>query len=40
MTKAIEIAERQGDRIVFVGDSRTQHGLDPDAPALEGDEGL
>jgi hypothetical protein len=36
VTKAIEIAERRGDRIVFVGDSRTQHGLDPDAPALEG----
>ncbi|MBV9115072.1 MAG: hypothetical protein JOY67_19860 [Hyphomicrobiales bacterium] len=34
ITKAIEIAERQGDRILFIGDSRTQHGLDPDAPAL------
>jgi hypothetical protein len=35
ITKAIEIAERQGDRILIVGDSRTQHGLDPDAPALD-----
>src|SRR5271169_6883044 len=39
ITKAIEITERQGDRILFVGDSRTQHGLDPDAPALEGVKG-
>ncbi|MFI5013133.1 MAG: hypothetical protein ACHQAY_12390 [Hyphomicrobiales bacterium] len=36
VTKAIEIAERQGDKILFVGDSRTQLGLDPDAPALAG----
>lgn len=36
VTKAIEIAERDGDRVLFVGDSRTQHGLDPDAPALSG----
>jgi hypothetical protein len=36
VTKAIEIAERQGDRILFIGDSRTQHGLDPDSPALGG----
>jgi hypothetical protein len=36
VTKAIEIAERQGDRILFMGDSRTQHGLDPDVPALGG----
>lgn len=36
MTKAIEIAERHGDTILFVGDSRTQHGLDPDAPSLSG----
>jgi hypothetical protein len=35
-TKAIEIAQRQGDRILFIGDSRTQFGLDPDAPALDG----
>ena len=39
VTKAIEIAERRGDRILFVGDSRTQHGLDPDAPALGGVQG-
>jgi hypothetical protein len=37
VTKAIEIAERQGDRILFLGDSRTQHGLDPDAPVLDGE---
>ena len=36
VTKAIEIAERRDDRVLFVGDSRTQHGLDPDAPALTG----
>ena len=36
VTKGIEIAERQGDRILFVGDSRTQHGLDPDSPTLSG----
>ena len=36
VTKAIEIAEREGDRVLFVGNSRTQHGLDPDAPALSG----
>jgi hypothetical protein len=36
VTKAIEIAERQGDEVLFVGDSRTQHGVDPDAPALAG----
>jgi hypothetical protein len=36
VTKAIEIAERKGDQVLFVGDSRTQHGLDPDAPALSG----
>jgi hypothetical protein len=39
VTKAIEIAERQGDEILFVGDSRSQHGLDPDAPALAGVKG-
>lgn len=36
VTKAIEIAEREGDEVFFVGNSRTQHGLDPDAPALSG----
>jgi hypothetical protein len=36
VTKGIEIAERQGDRILFVGDSRTQIGLDPDSPMLDG----
>ncbi|MBV9566757.1 MAG: hypothetical protein JO172_01335, partial [Hyphomicrobiales bacterium] len=36
VTKAIEIAERHGDTILFVGDSRTQHGLDPDAPTVAG----
>ncbi|MFI5013134.1 MAG: hypothetical protein ACHQAY_12395 [Hyphomicrobiales bacterium] len=39
VTKAIEIAERRGDQILFVGDSRSQHGLDPDAPALAGVKG-
>jgi len=39
VTKAIEIAERKGDRILFIGDSRTQHGLDPDSPALGGVKG-
>jgi hypothetical protein len=39
VTKAIEIAERQGDKILFVGDSRTQLGLDPDSPALAGVKG-
>jgi hypothetical protein len=36
VTKAIEIAERRGDEVLFIGDSRTQHGIDPDAPALAG----
>ncbi|MBV9111352.1 MAG: hypothetical protein JOY67_00870 [Hyphomicrobiales bacterium] len=36
VTKAIEIAERHGDTILFLGDSRAQHGLDPDAPTLAG----
>jgi hypothetical protein len=36
VTKAIEIAERRGDEILFVGDSRTFNGLDPDSPALSG----
>jgi hypothetical protein len=36
VTKAIEISERRGDQVLFIGDSRTQHGLDPDAPALAG----
>jgi hypothetical protein len=36
VTKAIEIAERQGDKILFIGDSRTQIGFDPDSPALGG----
>ncbi|MFI5013132.1 MAG: hypothetical protein ACHQAY_12385 [Hyphomicrobiales bacterium] len=36
VTKAIEIAERQGDEILFTGDSRTLRGLDPDSPALSG----
>ncbi|SEB77831.1 hypothetical protein SAMN05519104_0097 [Rhizobiales bacterium GAS188] len=39
ITKAIEIAQRRGDRILFMGDSRTQHGLDPDSPALGGVKG-
>jgi hypothetical protein len=39
VTKAIEIAERQGDKILFLGDSRTQIGLDPDSPALAGVKG-
>lgn len=39
VTKAIEIAERRGDQVLFVGDSRSQHGLDPDAPALAGVKG-
>jgi hypothetical protein len=39
ITKAIEIAQRQGDRILILGDSRTQHGIDPDAPALDGVKG-
>ena len=33
VTKGIEIAERHGDAVLFIGDSRTQHGLDPDALA-------
>jgi hypothetical protein len=33
LTKAIEMAERQGDQFLIVGDSRSQHGLDPDAIA-------
>jgi hypothetical protein len=36
VTKAIEIAERHGDELLIIGDSRSQHGLDPDAPALGG----
>jgi hypothetical protein len=39
VTKAIQIAERHGDRILIIGDSRSQHGLDPDAPALGGVQG-
>ena len=39
VTKAIEMAERHGDKILIVGDSRSQHGLDPDAPALGGVQG-
>ena len=36
VTKAIEIAERRGDQILFIGDSRSQRGLDPDSPSLSG----
>jgi hypothetical protein len=36
VTKAIEIAERRGDQVLFIGDSRSQRGLDPDSPALSG----
>jgi hypothetical protein len=36
LTKAIEVARRRGDQVLIVGDSRSQHGLDPDAPALAG----
>lgn len=39
LTKAIELSERRGDKILIVGDSRSQHGLDPDAPALGGVKG-
>jgi hypothetical protein len=37
--KAIEVTERRGDKVLFIGDSRTLHGLDPDAPALGGVKG-
>jgi hypothetical protein len=36
VTKAIEIAERRGDQVLFIGDSRSQLGIDPDSPALSG----
>jgi hypothetical protein len=36
VTKAIEIAQRQGDEVLFLGDSRFQRGIDPDSPALTG----
>ena len=36
VTKGIEIAEREGDEVLFIGDSRSQIGLDPDSPALAG----
>jgi hypothetical protein len=39
VAKAIELARRRGDQVLFVGDSRTQHGLDPAAPALAGVKG-
>jgi hypothetical protein len=39
VTKAIEIAERQGDQLLIIGDSRSRDGLDPDAPALGGVQG-
>jgi hypothetical protein len=39
VAKAIELAQRRGDQVLFIGDSRTQHGLDPDAPSLVGVKG-
>src|SRR6516164_6915870 len=39
VAKAIELARRRGDQVLFIGDSRTQHGLDPAAPALGGVKG-
>jgi len=36
LTKGLEIVQRHDDRLLFIGDSRTQHGFDPDSPALGG----